>query len=343
MKNIALPVYIITLCSLLVGCGNPNQRLDEYVFYDGPGLKLKVVRSYRNIPFNYLGEHAVVMCQSDNTAEFPAHDQQDAGWRMLGAGGGQGSKSAEEAALGVKDDYQVLDEHTLIATTNVFNISFDACGHFINWDPSRLPQSMIDPVDKPDSCAPNGPADCRYYDFEGDRAPHYEQIRVAGKGQVSFTARSKTFKGVELLSVQTGNNGAVWHVETAGPGMQQLKPDTIRSLSMQSLEKEMDNTSLMNWLESVLPPRSVVIWPGVLTSCSEQQDTGAQASSTPCAEIHFNDAEGNSGTLYIVMTTDSENRPGEASFHSAVYNAGDRSLSIDSLADLHKTLASGTR
>jgi len=132
-------------------------------------------------------------------------------------------------------------------------------------------------------------------------------------------------------------------VETAGSDKQGLKPATLRSLSMQSLGKAADNTSLVNWLESVLPPRSVVIWPGVLTSCSEQQDTGAQASSTPCAEIHFNDAEGNSGTLYIVMTTDSENRPGEASFHSAVYNAGDRSLSIDSLADLHKTLASGTR
>jgi hypothetical protein len=337
VKNIAFPVYIVTLLSLLTACGNPNQRLDEYVFYDGPVFKLKVVRSYRNIPFNYLGEHAVVMCQSDNTAEFPAHDQQDAGWRMLGAGGGEGSKSAEEAALGVKNDYQVLDDHTLIATTNVFNISFDACGHFINWDPSRLPQSMIDPVDKPDSCAPNGPADCRYYDFEGDRAPHYEQIRIAGKGQVSFTARSRTFRNVELLSVHTRNNGAVWHVATTGPGMERLKPDTIHSLSMQSLEKEMPDTSLMDWFESVLPPRSVVIWPDVTTSCGN----GAQTASAQCVAIHFNDIKGNNGTLYITMTTDSETGPGEASFHSAVYNPGDRSLPINSLAELGESLSTG--
>jgi hypothetical protein len=343
VKNSALLAGIVILCSLLAACGNPNQRLDEYVFYDGPEFKLKVVRSYRNIPFNYLGEHAVVMCQSENTAEFPAHDQQDAGWRMLGAGSGQGSKNAEQAALAVKNDYHVLDDHTLIAKTNVLNISFDACGHFINWDPSRLPLSMLNPVEKPDSCAPNGPVDCRYYDFEGDRAPRYEQIRVTGKGQVSFTARSKSFRDVELLSVQTSNNGAVWHVETAGSDKQGLKPATIRSLSMQSLGKAADNTSLVNWLESVLPPRSVVIWPGVLTRCGEHQGAGGQTSTMPCAEIHFNDIEGNSGTLYIVMAMDTENSPGNVSFHSGVYNSGDKSRSIDSLAGLHENLATGTK
>ena len=334
---------VITLCSLLAACGNPNQRLDEYVFYDGPEFKLKVVRSYRNIPFNYLGEHAVVMCQSENTAEFPAHDQQDAGWRMLGAGSGQGSKNAEEAALAVKNDYQVLDDHTLIAKTNVFNISFDACGHFINWDPSRLPPSMMNPVQKPDSCAPNGPVDCRYYDFEGERAPRYEQIRVTGKGQVGFTASSKTFKGVELLSVQTSNNGAVWHVETAVSDKQGLTPGTIRSLPVQSLEKELDNTSLVSWFETVLPPRSVVIWPGVLSRCGERRDTGEQTSSTPCAEIHFNDIEGNSGTLYIVMDMGSEGSPGKVSFHSGVYDSGGKSRPIDSLAGLHEILLAGTK
>jgi hypothetical protein len=283
------------------------------------------------------------MCQSENTAEFPAHDQQDAGWRMLGAGSGQGSKNAEEAAVAVKDDYQVLDDHTLIAKTSVFNISFDACGHFINWDPSRLPQSLMNPVEKPDSCAPNGPVDCRYYDFEGDRAPRYEQIRVTARGQVSFTARSKTFKGAELLSVQTSNNGAVWHVETAGSDKQGLKPDSIRSLPMQLLEKELDNTRLVDWLESVLPPRSVVIWPGVLSRCGEHQGTGEQTSSTPCAEIHFNDVEGNSGTLYIAMAIDSGNSPGKVSFHSGVYNSGGKSRSIDSLAGLYEILAAGTK
>jgi hypothetical protein len=238
IKN-ACHVCILAFCALLVACGNPNQRLDEYVFYEGPQFSLKVVRFYRNIPFNQLGEQAVVMCKSRNTMEITARDQQDAGWRILGAEDARGSKSAKEAALTAKDSYDVFDDHTLIGKMAVFNISFDACGHFINWDPGRLPQAMIDPVEKPDSCAPDGPLDCRYIDFEGDRKPQYEQINVAGNGQVSFTARSPTFRGIELLRVQTGNNGAVWHVETVGHDRdsQGLQPDTVSSLSMPLLEK----------------------------------------------------------------------------------------------------------
>jgi hypothetical protein len=325
----------MTFCALLVACGNPNQRLDEYVFYNGPQFRLKVVRFYRNIPFNQLGEQAVVMCQSENTMEFPAHEQQDAGWRMLGARDAQGSKDAKEAALRVKDDYDVIDNHTLIGKMNVFNISFDGCGHFINWDPSRLPQAMINPVEKPDSCAPNGPADCRYYDFEGDRAPRYEQIHVTGKGQVNFTASSATFKGVELLRVATRNNGGVWHVETVGPGTgkQRLKPDTVRSLSMSLPEYGTNDVSLMDWLESALPPRSVVIWPDVLVACGDRR----------CAEIRFNDIAGNSGTLYIATNTGSELQPDKASFHSGVYISGDKSQPVGSLAGLRETLATDTK
>ena len=232
MKKLACCSGLIFLFTLLA-CGEPNQRLDEYEFYQGPQFRLKVVRYYRNIPFNYLGEYAVVMCQSENTADFSANDRQDAGWRMLGAVAGQDNTSAREAASSVKDDYEVLDNHTLVATTSAFNISFDACGHFISWDPGRLPESMIDPVEKPDSCAPNGPVDCRHLDFEGDRAPRYEQVSITGPGQVSFTVRSKTFKGVERLRVQTGNNGAVWHVDTAGLDTDARRPVpyTVRSLS----------------------------------------------------------------------------------------------------------------
>lgn len=333
MKKIAWSVYAVIFCTLLAACGNPNQRLDEYVFYDGPQFRLKVVRYYRNIPFNQLGKHAVVMCQSENTAKFPSHEQQDAGWHMLGAGDAQGSKTAKEAALRIKGDYEIFDDHTLIVKMAIFNISFDACGNFINWDPGRLPQALINPREKPDSCAPDGPVDCRHYDFEGEGAPVYKQIQVAGNGQVSFTASTPTFKGVESLHIETGNNGAVWHVETAGSGQQQLKPDAVRSLSVSSLENGMDDVRLDEWFESVLPDRSMVIWPDALTSCGKQR----------CAEIRFNDSEGNNGTLYIAMNTDSAGMPGKISFHSGVYNVGNKSRPIGSLAILRESLASGTR
>lgn len=345
MKQAARCFAIIIPAALLLACGETNQRLDEYGFYDGPQFRLKVVRYYRNIPFNYLGEHAVVMCQSSNTSGFSASDRLDDGWRVLGAAAGQGSKSAREAALAVKDDYQVLDITTLIAKTNVFNISFDACGHFINWDPGRLPKAMIDPVEKPDSCAPNGPVDCRYHDFEGERAPCYEQIRVAGKGEVGFTARSRSFRGVELLRVQTRNNGAVWHVDTVGldADEQRLVPDTVRSLSVASLDEGMQDVSLVDWLESILPPRSMVIWPDVLAACGEVSGADGKASSAQCAEIRFNDVEGNSGALNIAISTASGNRPFKASFHSGVYVAGDRSWPVGSLNGLRESLAAGTK
>ena len=387
MKKAARRFYAMTLFALLAACGEPNQRLDEYIFYDGPQFSLKVVRYYRNIPFNYLGEHAVVMCRSENTAKFQAPDPQDAGWRVLGAGGGQGSRDARQAALRMEDDYEVFDDRTLIAKTHVFNISFDACGHFINWDPSRLPQAMIDPVEKPDSCVPNGPVDCRHYDFQGDRAPRYEQISTAAKGQVGFTVRSKTFKGVESLRVQTSNNGAVWHVKTVGlgkvncrqarqgesppgergyPGVQGESPpgergypggegalgcadkpgldaDAVGSLSMPLLEKGMSDVSLMDWLESALQPGSMVIWPDAPGACGEALKKDGQDLSTPCAEIRFNDREGNSGALYITMNTDSKNRPGEVSFHSGVYISGDRPQPLGSLTGLRERLATGTK
>ena len=173
-----------------------------------------------------------------------------------GSCGWPGQHSAREAASIVKDDYEVLDNHTLVAKTNAFNISFDACGHFISWDPGRLPVAMIDPVEKPDSCAPNGPVDCRHLDFEGDRAPRYEQVSITGSGQVSFTVRSKTFKGVERLRVQTRNNGAVWHVDTVALDTDALGPvpDTVRSLPVTPPGKGMRDVSLVDWLESTLPP-----------------------------------------------------------------------------------------
>ncbi len=356
MKIISRPVWIVSLCVLLAGCGNPNQRLDEYVFYDGPQFRLKVVRFYRNVPFDQLGERAIVMCKSANTADFPATDPQDAGWRVLGSVHAQGSNNAREAAVGVKDNYEVFDEHTLIGKMTVLNISFDACGHFINWDPSRLPAAMIDPLEKPDSCAPNGPADCRYLDFEGNRTPRYEQIRVAGKGQVSFTVSSPAFRDVELLHIQTRNNGAVWHVQTVGektPGTSgppssargeadRLEAETVASLSVSLLENGAEDVSLMGWLESALPPGSMVIWSGSPVTCGNRHEPDRQTSSARCAEIRFTDSGGNSGTLYIAMGRGSKNEPANVSFHSAVYRSGDESRVAGSLAALREIIVSAT-
>jgi len=124
---------------------------------------------------------------------------------------------------------------------------------------------------------------------------------------------------------------------------QRLDPDAVRSLSMPLLEKGMDDVSLMDWLESALPPRSMVIWPEALTACGEAQEDDGQDPSTPCAEIRFNDSEGNNGALYIAMNTDQGNGPGEVSFHSGVYIASDRSRRVGSLSDLRESLTVDTK
>jgi hypothetical protein len=112
---------------------------------------------------------------------------------------------------------------------------------------------------------------------------------------------------------------------------------------MTLLEKEMDDVSLMDWFESALPPRSMVIWPDALTACGEAQEDEGQDPSTSCAEIRFNDSEGNSGALYIAVNTAQGNRPGEVSFHSGVYIASDRSRRVGSLTGLRESLAAGTK
>lgn len=326
---------------LLSGCGNPNQRLDEYVFYEGPHIQLKVVRYYRNIPFNYLGEQAVVMCRSENTAHIQADDPQDAGWRILGAGSGHESKTARQAAAAVSPDYEIRGKDILISKQTVLNVSFDACGHFINWDPGRLPEAMIDRVEKPDSCAPDGPADCRYLDFEGDRAPRYEQIRVTGTDKVSFTVRSSAFRGIESLRVRSGNNSAIWHVQTTSLNIEDRRLDasTLPSIPVVRLDTGSDDARLADWLESSLPPGSILIWPDTLTECRDQSEAVKTSAAAACAAIRFNDSEGNSGMLYIEINPDAENSPGKPAFHSAFYKAGDQRLWLSSLTALRKTLS----
>jgi hypothetical protein len=330
---------------VLAACGEPDRRLDEFEFYRGPEFSLKVVRYYRNIPFEQLGEHAVVMCRSGNTAEFTASDPRDSGWRVLGAVPGADNASAQAAASRVQDDYEVLDSHTLVARTTAFNISFDACGHFISWDPGRLPAALLVPAIQPDSCTSNDPADCRGSDFEGARAPRYDQVRVPGNGQVSFVVASKAFRGVAALQVRTGNQGAVWHVDTMGldAGGSRLSADALRALSVAALEHDLQESALADWLESLLPPRSMVIWPDALAACDRRPGAGQDPLPGQCAGIRFNDAEGNHGVLYLAMEADAEQLPRNVTFHSGNYVSGGRSRTAGSLSGLQEYLAAGAR
>jgi hypothetical protein len=206
------PLRLTVLITLLASCGGGTRKLDEALFYDGPYFKLKVTRYFENLPLHYVGEVYRVQCGSPATASTPAARTQDSGWVSVGNGGAIGSKSAAELVEPVSKSYHVIDERTLVWTGNGFQVSFDGCGHFGSWFPSRLPAEMIDPVEKPEWCAPAGTADCRNYDFMGERFPRFDEIKVQPNGKVSFVVRSPAFRPDGVLKVESGDSGRTWEV-----------------------------------------------------------------------------------------------------------------------------------
>jgi hypothetical protein len=201
----------------LTGCSD-TRKLDEAVFYEGPVFTLKVVRFYRNLPFSYNGETFSVQCSSETTADYGAGKFTEPGWQELGSGGAIGTKNADDVIKQVESQYIIVNDSTLAIPGVVFRVSFSGCTRFKTWNPTTLPPEMIDPVEKPAHCAPQGTTgDCRYYDYHGDREPVYEDIRVHPEGRVSFIVRTKTFKDVAGLMVSSEDAGETWKVDPSGP------------------------------------------------------------------------------------------------------------------------------
>jgi hypothetical protein len=199
------------ILAILAACGG-TRKLDEAVFYDGPGFKLKLTRYYENIPLHYVGEVYRVQCGSANTANSPAGKTQDSGWVSIGNGGAIGSRSAGELVEQVRQSYKVIDDSTVVWLGNGLEVSFDACGQFRGWYPSRLAPEMINPVEKPEWCAPEGTADCRNYDFFGDRHPRFEEIEVRPNGEVTFVVRTAALRPTGALRVKSRDSGRTWEV-----------------------------------------------------------------------------------------------------------------------------------
>lgn len=209
----ALPVGLLTI-GVLAGCLPGETRLDEHVFHDEPGLRLKLVRYYEQLPFHYDGEVYAVMCQSAATRDFPAHETQDAGWRKIANGGAIGTNSAEAALTEIEGRYRILPGPTLVWLGTVLRVSFDGCGRMAMWDPTSLPADRIDPAPKPDFCAPRGGGDCRYMDFDGDRAPVYQDLTVdAERRWIGFRVSSTAFRPTAELAVTSGDGGLSWQVD----------------------------------------------------------------------------------------------------------------------------------
>lgn len=207
------PGFIALTLASLLGCDSGPRKLDEAMIYEGPQFRLKLVRYFENLPLHYRGEVFRVKCASARTAAFPSNSTQDAGWVTLGNGGANGTKSAAKLAERERHNYTVVDAQTVVWTGNGLSVSFDACGEFRSWYPTSLPAALIDPADKPDYCAPRGSADCRHYDFLGDREPRFEEIRVSSKGDIVFVVRSKAFRSGNPLRISSLDFGQTWKAE----------------------------------------------------------------------------------------------------------------------------------
>lgn len=212
MSRFAKRILLIVLLLCSVACSGNVSRLDEEIFYKGPALSLKLVRYYENLPFHYSGEIYVVSCSSPATAAVPAHRTQDRGWVQVGNGGAIGSRTAHDLVDRVRPRYKVLNDHILVVTGTVLQVSFDACGSFERWDPTTVPADMITPLVKPDFCKPKGLGDCRYMDFEGERAPQYEDIDSVREGALGFKVESRAFKDNLQLRIATEDFGKTWSV-----------------------------------------------------------------------------------------------------------------------------------
>ena len=196
---------------LVASCDLSARKLDEDIFYEGPGFRLKVSRHYENLPFHYSGGVFRVQCASARTAHSPEEEMQDAGWVTLGNGGAIGSGSAQEIAERERHKYLVIDTQTLVWVGNGLSVSFDACATFAGWYPTKLPVNWVDPLEKPDYCAPRGTGDCRHFDFTGSRAPRFSDIEVEpATGLIRFTVRSAALRGVGAVSVKSLDFGRTW-------------------------------------------------------------------------------------------------------------------------------------
>lgn len=194
----------------LIGCMSDTRKLDEAMIYQGPRMRIKLVRYFEDLPLHYSGEVFRVQCASPQTRDFPANKTQDAGWVSLGNGAAIDSKSAADLAERERANYRVIDDRILAWLGNGVNVSFDACGHFRAWHPASIAQDLIVPAEKPDTCMPKGKLDCRHYDFIGERAPKFDDLQVAATGEISFVVRSTALRDGKSLRVRSADYGRTW-------------------------------------------------------------------------------------------------------------------------------------
>lgn len=214
MRLCSCKVLAVVLGIAAGGCSAGTEKLDEVVFHEGPEFRLKLVRYHENLPLHFVGDVARVQCASRGTAGSKPHKTQDAGWVALGHGSRDGkTMTAAQWAERERANYRVIGPRTLAWIGNGVSVTFDACASFSSWYPRSIPEAWIVPVDRPAHCAPTGKTDCRHLDFEGDRAPRFQDLQVTTSGEVAFTVLTRALKDAKSVRVRSTDFGRTWQAE----------------------------------------------------------------------------------------------------------------------------------
>lgn len=177
---------------------NRSHIIDEKVFYQGNGIKLKVVTAYENLLFHYSGNTYQIHCQSGKTQNFKAQKFNKDGWSnnlpipndVIALGIKPDSEiDIEKLATVAKQSIKVTDTETLIIESgdNIF-ISWNGCGSFAKWS-----QSQAIP------------------DFNKNYEVVYSKQQANRNGHASFTVEAKQTNF--FYQVSTSDYGKKWNLK----------------------------------------------------------------------------------------------------------------------------------
>jgi hypothetical protein len=243
MKTLLVTACVFLIVALIGHRACSSRVLDEMIFYEGSGLKLKVVTVYENVPLHFTGNTFRIQCQSDKTKAFVATQYSEKGWQHylpiyvgfenLGYTS-ESEMSVDELARVAREGYRVTDHETLIVQTgNGLFITWNGCLSFRDWNFNELPRDLlIESTPEYEECRKKTEANlewphvqkrietygsaeaaCQIAKFQGAGRPTISQLEATSDGAASATISSSAFKKSADGQIRTLDFGKTWRFE----------------------------------------------------------------------------------------------------------------------------------
>lgn len=225
-KKYLIWLLLIPLAQLyLKNCTIHYEKLGESTIFESKNIHLKVVTRHEHLPLHYIGDAYSLICQSDNTINFPERKSEfiPKGWTAIPA-----PTLACSIENGIKCDHKTLAEEAkksvsvfdnstvVVITHNGLSISFDNCKTFAKWDLSNIPRdNHINRTAEFEKCqerqndVTNGDA-CWDLNFIEENKPKYSDIQVIAPGNITFSFESEALKKQKKLKFTSTDFGKTW-------------------------------------------------------------------------------------------------------------------------------------